>query len=52
MKNFGDFERDERIKRENDRIETSVRETNTTFRLLKVVQVFIIDREVVLLRKA
>ena len=41
---FRDYERDGRIKRQNDRKETKVRVTNRPFTLLKFVQYFINDR--------
>ena len=44
---FRDFERDEYIKRQNNEIETKIREANRTFRLLKFLQAFISDGGIV-----
>ena len=45
--NYREFERNGRIKGENKRIETRVREKNRVLGLLKFVQGFINDSEVV-----
>ena len=49
---FRDFERDRRIKRQKNKIETWVRMTDRVFRLLEFSQGFINDRRVVAPRES